>query len=147
MSNAAVTTSDGQPHDISTADGSWHRRCLAFASFVVGLLLGGLIWALSRTATGVAEPWDAAGFYYLCCLFGAGFVSTLVYSRSWLYGTLGVYLGQAAYMTLSSTPGDPQILPALLSVALFGLLPALVGSLTSFGTCKLLRINRRRTKR
>ncbi len=142
MSNAAVTKSDGLQHETSTADSSWHRRFIAFASFVAGVLLGGLIWALSRTVTGVAEPWDAAGFYYFCCLFGAGFVSTLVYSRSWLYGTLGVYLGQAAYMTFSSTPGDPQILPALLSVALFGLLPALTGSLTSFGTCKLLKMNR-----
>lgn len=147
MSNAAIPKFDGLPHEISKADGSMGRRFLPFSSFVIGVLLGGLIWALSMTATGVAEPWDAAGFYYFCCLFGAGFVSTLVYSRSWLYGTLGVYLGQASYMTFNSTPGDPQILPALLSVALFGLLPALLGSLTSFGTCKLVRMRRRRTKR
>ena len=146
MSNAAATSPNVLPRETSTADGAWHRRFLALASFVIGLLLGGLFWPLSRTATGAAEPWDAAGFYYSCCVFGAGFISTLVYSRSWVYGTLGVYLGQVTYLTLSSTPGVPQILSALLSVAIYGLLPALLGSLASFGTCKLLRMNRRRTK-
>ncbi len=146
MPNAAIPKSDGLEHEASTANGYWDRRLLAFASFVVGVFLGGLIWAFSRAATGHAEPWDAAGPYYIGCLFGAGFVSTLVYSRSWLYGTLGVYLGQAAYMTFSSTPGDPKILLALLSVALFGLLPALIGSLIPFVTRKLLNINRRRIK-
>lgn len=147
MSNAAVTKCDALQNKTLTPESSWHRRLAAFASFAVGVLLGGLIWALSRRVTGFEEPWDATGFYYFFCLFGAGGVSTLVYARSWLYGTLGVYLGQVAYMTYNSTPGDPQVLPALLSVAIFGLLPAFTGSLASFFTCKLWRMNCRRTKR
>ncbi len=146
MSNAAIPKSASQHQGTSTAKGFWDYRLQAFASLVVGVFLGGFIWAFSRVATGHAEPWDAAGSYYLVGLFGAGFVSTLVYSRSCVYGTLGVYLGQAAYITFTSTPGDPHILPVFLSLLLFGLLPALVGSMVPFITRKLLKIDRQQTK-
>jgi hypothetical protein len=146
MANASVPNSDSLQHETATSRDLWVRHLFALASVVVGVVLGYLIWGCSRLATGHAEPWDAASHYYVVCLVGAGFLSTLVYPRSCLCGTLGVYLGQAAYMAVNATPGDPIILPALLSVAIFGMVHVFLGSLIPFVAWKLLNRMRSRTK-
>ena len=116
----------------------------AFAGFAVGWS----IWAFSKAVTGAVEPWDASGSYYWWCLAAGGFLCALVCPRCWFLAPLGIYVGQIAYMETiygpSLRPGDPVFLPAFIAVAVFGMLPALVGAVLAFVVYLLVRFGRRR---
>lgn len=71
---------------------------MKYLNTAIGVILGALIWALSPRLTGLREPWDGAFAYYFGSLFLAGLVSALPCPRHWWKGTIGVYLGQYAFM-------------------------------------------------
>jgi hypothetical protein len=141
MSNAATPESDGLHHEVHPRRKQWSRGVRPFVSFFAGGLLGGLIWAFSMSATGHAEPWDAGGSYYVGCLVVAGCVSTLIYPRSLLYGTVGIWLGQIAYTSFVAIPSDAVVMPAFLAVTLFGVIPAFFGGLIAYFAGKILNPN------
>ena len=119
------------------------RLRLSVASVLTGAAAGWCIWLLSRSVTGELEPWDSTGLYYRASLFAAGILSTLIYPRKFWLGPLGVYLGQVAYMETvyrTSLPrGDASILPSMIAVAVFGLIPAIVGALIPYVGWRFLR--------
>jgi|SRR3954447_24444785 hypothetical protein len=59
----------------STATRSYmHRRWIRTPlAFVIAVIAGALIWALSPRVTGADEPWDAEGIYYMGALAVVGF--------------------------------------------------------------------------
>ena len=71
-----------------------------WAAFALALVLGAVIWALSRPITGKVEPWDANSAYYYLALLGAGFVAGLSIPARKRFHYLGAWLGQLLYMIL-----------------------------------------------
>ena len=78
-----------------------------------------------RAAPITGGAWRPADFSVRWCVLVASFLAPL-----------GIYVGQVAYMEIiygpSLRPGDPVFLPAFISVALFGLLPAIAGAVLAF---------------
>lgn len=60
----------------------------------VGFILGVLIWRLSPHFTGVNEPWDSSGPYYLGTLFASGVIAGLFSPRHAMKAPFGIYAGQ-----------------------------------------------------
>lgn len=83
---------------------------------LLGVLLGAAIWWLSPMITGEVEPWDSQGNYYLVALFVAGFTSSLMSPRQFLFAPVGVYVGQFGYALLFLPLGP--LLPLGMAVGL-----------------------------
>ncbi len=122
--------------DLHTADTrmppGWKTYVNLALPFLIGFVVGWCVWAFWLRVIGT-EPWDLHVNFYWWCLFAGGFIGALMSSHLWFLAPVGVYLGQVAYVEViyrsSLPPGDPIVLPSLISVAIFGLLPAVVGSL------------------
>lgn len=122
------------------------RLVFASLSFFVGVILGSLTWAYSVPIGGEVEPWDSLGFYYYGALTTSGFVAAILYPRSWWLGALGVYVGQIVFIELWYLPtlpaADPRIMPSFIAVAIFGMLPVVLGSLVAYIGCKQFSVRR-----
>lgn len=104
--------------------GPWH-----YAVMLLGVLLGFLTWRLSEPLTGVREPWDAPGFYYLIALLLSGMICGLLAPRSWFASCAGILTGQLAASQFGLGMFGP-----LGTVALFVcIIPALVASVAGAG--------------
>jgi hypothetical protein len=66
-------------------------------AFGVAAVLGAAVWALSVPLTGMSEPWDAEGPYYVVALAVAGAIAGGIVPRHPVAQYTGVILGQAAY--------------------------------------------------
>jgi hypothetical protein len=106
------------------------RFLLATTAFAIGAVLGAGVWWASPRLTGEAEPWDLGGAWpYFGVMFAGGlFLALLVPPRFAPAGPLGLCAGQIVYTALFYHPSGPIILPSFLAVAIFGLLPALLGA-------------------
>ena len=48
---------------------------------LAGLACGAIVWALSVPLTGMREPWDSPGYYYIVAVFIAGILATKLKCR------------------------------------------------------------------
>ena len=69
----------------------------AALAFVVSAALGAVVWALSVPVTGMSEPWDAEGPYYVVALAVAGAIAGGIVPKHLVAQYTGAILGQAAY--------------------------------------------------
>jgi hypothetical protein len=106
-------------------------------SLLVSFILGALVWALSPTLSGHAEPWDAGGVYYPVSLLLAGLLSGLIRPQYFWVHYLGVILGQLAFM-LFFGPGGPLIIVGIVLLAVYSLI-ALAGAAAGAGVRRLLK--------
>jgi hypothetical protein len=95
---------------------------LAAAHLGVGSFAGFAIWAI----TAPREAWDINQFYS-ACVFGAGLLASLGRLRGIHWGLVGVYAGQVLGLSLLIPVGGGFVFPAVVSVLLFGMPPAVVG--------------------
>ncbi|MCH5372808.1 MAG: hypothetical protein JJ992_02440 [Planctomycetes bacterium] len=110
---------------------SWSFRdwCRAVLMFGVGLLLGMAIWWTSPMFTGKAEPWDAAGRYYVWALFAAGAASTIFLPKAFWLAPIAVYVGQLLFCLYIYEPEGASLWPLGMVVAVFYGVAALAGAL------------------
>jgi len=106
------------PHPNPRAD-----AVLAAAQLGVGSFAGFAIWAV----TAPREAWDVNQFYS-ACVFGAGLLASLGRLRGIHWGILGVYVGQVLGLRLLVPAEGVVIFPAIISVLLFGVPPAVAGA-------------------
>ncbi len=103
-----------------------------------GTIIGFLIWALSEPITGHLEPWDIdkPEIYYLLVLF-FGLVLGAVFKHGWWCGAIGLFLGQAVYMTvimpLLGHPGGPLAIVGLAFLLVLSCGSMLTGAVGSIG--------------
>ena len=97
---------------------------LAATHFGVGSFGGFGIWAI----TAPLEAWDVNQFYS-ACIFGIGLLASLGRLRGIHWGVLGVYAGQVLGLWLLIPAGGGFVFPAVISVLLFGVPPAVAGAL------------------
>ena len=64
---------------------------------LTGLACGAIVWSLSVPFTGMREPFDSPGYYYITAIFIAGILATLPAPRYWWAAVVGVYLGERIY--------------------------------------------------
>ena len=64
---------------------------------LAGLACGAIVWALSVPLTGMREPWDSPGYYYIVAVFIAGILAALPAPRYWWAAVVGVFLGERIY--------------------------------------------------
>ena len=83
------------------------------AAFLVGMVLGAIIWGASPLLAGAMEPWDAESPYYFISLFVAGGLAGLMFPRHIWVAFMGIVFGQLAYM-LVALPTDPLLLLGVL---------------------------------
>lgn len=84
-------------------------------SFVVGILLGAIIWWVSPYFTGESEAWDAMPFY-LPSLFIAGIIASSPCPRHFWISSLGIYIGQCLYAYLFLPSGPLWVVGLILGV-------------------------------
>ena len=111
---------------------------MTIRGFVLAILLGAIIWALSPSVTGYAEPWDSQSPYYLLSLLMSGLVVGLVGPRRyfWLW-PIGIVVGQVvAILCLSLTQpfgGVSFFFPIGLFALLLASIVSLIGSAIGAG--------------
>ena len=127
---------------IESVQGTGSVGIFAIVRFILGAVFGWMIWWFSPLVTGAIEPWDSYGDYYSFSLFAAGLLSTLFRPRGWYWGPTGVYVGQLAYVWLAYQPSGPAILPAAISVAVFGTVQSIIGGLMGAGIAVAVDIAR-----
>ncbi len=63
---------------------------------LAGLACGAIVWGLSVPLTGMREPFDSPGYYYMA-VFIAGILATLPAPRYWWAAVVGIFLGERIY--------------------------------------------------
>ena len=64
---------------------------------LAGLACGAVVWGLSLPVTGMREPFDAPGPYYVAAMFAAGVLAALPAPRYWWAAVIGIFLGERLY--------------------------------------------------
>jgi hypothetical protein len=98
-----------------------------------GAIGGAIVWWLSVPVTGMREPFDSPGFYYVSATFLAGFAAALPAPSYWWAAPLGVFLGERLY-AFTMLPETRDWLAAGIVIGLVTLtwLPAAFGALVTF---------------
>ena len=100
---------------------------------LAGLACGAGVWALSVPITGMREPFDSPGPYYIVAMFGAGVLAALPAPRYWWAAVVAIVLGEHLYAFV--------MLPETRAWLLFGIimnlviptwLPAFAGALITY---------------
>ena len=104
-------------------------------------MLGAAIWALSPTLVGNAEAWDVFGYYFPGLLAG-GFIAALAGPRYFWAAPIGLWVGQAAYVTFGLTsgliPGGPLWIAGVPTAMIFSALVGGVGAFTALAAVMAL---------
>jgi hypothetical protein len=112
-----------------------------WAALLYGAAVGFLLWALSPTLLGVAEPWDTEHRVYTLAMVGAGLALGLLNPRAPAAAYLGAWLGQVlALIVLPSFDNDWLLLGAISTAV--GSLWFLLGVAVGIGVRSLLRRRR-----
>ena len=97
-------------------------------AFLASFCLGFGVWALSRTVTGQAEPWDATfPFYLITFLIGGGIIS-LITGHHHILCWVGVWIGQVAALLILSGLDRSWIVLGVITTAA-GSIIAVLGSI------------------
>lgn len=95
-------------------------------SFAIAFVCGAAIWYLSPFVTGHAEPWDAAGAFYVVALLVAGAITGWLFPRTIAPILPGIALGQFVYMVLF-LPSGPLWFVGFVALFIYGMF-ALAGA-------------------
>jgi hypothetical protein len=115
---------------------------------ILSTMIGILIWVLSPSFTGEAEPWDSAnGYYPLSLLLSGILIGFLGKGKPWLW-PIGIYLGQLLYCTVkaiffSRGTGVNFFFPIGMIFMLKYCIIAFIGSLVGTGIGKCLAKSRK----
>ena len=93
---------------------------------------GAGVWAMSPFLTGHKEPWDASLPTYLLSMLIGSFILAAICPRLFWVPVVGIYIGQVAYCLVFLYPHGAMIILVFLSVAFFGVPPALVGAIIAY---------------
>ncbi len=105
---------------------------------LAGLACGAIVWGLSVPLTGMREPFDSPGYYYMAAMFIAGILATLPAPRYWWAAVVGIFLGERIYAFV--------MLPETRDWLLFGIymglltliwLPSTLGALVVYAVNRL----------
>ncbi len=64
---------------------------------LAGIACGAIVWGLSVPFTGMREPFDSPGYYYMVAMFIAGILAALPAPRYWWVAVVGIFLGEKIY--------------------------------------------------
>ena len=112
---------------------------------LAGIACGAVVWALSVPITGMKEPWDSPGPYYIVAVFISGILAALPAPRYWWAAVIGIFMGERIYAFV--------MIPNTRLLLLFGIfmgvmtltwVPAAIGALTVY---IVTVVNRRRARR
>jgi hypothetical protein len=97
---------------------------------LAGIACGAIVWGLSVPLTGMREPFDSPGYYYMVAMFAAGIVATLPAPRYWWVAVVGIFLGERIYaiVMLPETRGWVMI-GILMGLLTLTWLPSALGAL------------------
>ena len=105
--------------------------------FLAGLALGAVVWALSVPVTGMREPFDSPGYYYVAATFLAGVLAALPGPRFWWLGVIGIFLGESLYAFAMLPETRPWLLAGIItSLLVLSWLPALLGGLSVYAVSR-----------
>ena len=85
---------------------------LAPTPFVVGAILGWLIWHTSPVVFGKIQPWDGSLIKYASLIIISGYVSAILRPRFHWFGPIGLALGQLVFLHFQ-LPSGLWLLPVL----------------------------------
>jgi hypothetical protein len=98
-------------------------------AFIVGVLCGAAVWALSIPVTGAREPFDSPTMYYPAAMFCAGVVAALPAPGYWWAAVIGIFLGERLYAFAMLPETRPWLLFGIIVNALLPTwLPAALGA-------------------
>ncbi len=113
---------------------------------LAGLACGAGVWALSVPITGMREPFDSPGPYYIVATFVAGVLAALPAPRYWWAAVAGIFLGERLYaFVMLPETRDWLLFGIIMGLAMLTWLPALLGALTTYLVDRFL-IRRRRDR-
>ncbi len=113
---------------------------------LAGLACGAGVWALSVRITGMREPFDSPGPYYIVAIFVAGILAALPAPRYWWAAVVGIFLGEHLYaFVMLPETRDWQLFGIIMGLAILTWLPALLGALTTYLVDRFI-IRRRRDR-
>lgn len=112
---------------------------------LAGLACGAIVWALSVPLTGMREPWDSPGYYYIVAMFIAGILAALPAPRYWWAAVVGVFLGERIYaFVMLPETRYWLLLGFVMGVLMLTWLPTTVGALIVYVVNWWLSRRRRR---
>ena len=101
---------------------------------LAGLACGAVVWGLSVPVTGMREPFDSPGPYYLVAMFIAGILAALPAPRYWWAAVIGIYFGERLYaFVMLPETRDWLLFGIVMNLIMLTWLPATVGALLVYG--------------
>jgi hypothetical protein len=97
---------------------NYNRNNARVAAFLISIVTGISIWALSNSFTGYSEPWDSPSVYYSVSIALFSFVLGLIFPRHSIFITTGMIFGQFGYM-MSLLPNGPLWPVGLLTLIVY----------------------------
>ena len=108
------------------------RRKIGWVA-LAGLACGAGVWALSVPFTGLREPFDSSGAYYVVAIFVAGVVAALPAPRYWWVAVIGIFFGERLYaVVMLPETRDWLLFGIIVNLAILTWLPALFGALGTY---------------
>ena len=105
---------------------------------LAGLACGAAVWGLSVPLTGMREPFDAPGYYYLVAMFLAGVLAALPAPRHWWAAVVGIFLGERLYaFVMLPETRDWLRFGVVVNLIMLSWLPAPAGALSVYGVARL----------
>src|SRR5687768_10762001 len=101
---------------------------IAGGQIATGFMAGAAIWAYSAPN----EAWDVNQLYSILLML-AGLVASFGRPLAFYWGVVGIYLGQVLAIHMFIPAEGVPIMPPLLSVLIFGTVPAAVGAAVGAG--------------
>ena len=100
------------------------KNIMRIIAFLISILAGTLIWALSPRITGHLEPWDSDSIYFSGSIAFFSLCLGVILPRSALPITTGLILGQFGFM-LIALPSGPLWPIGLLTLIIYSVILAL----------------------
>ncbi len=111
---------------------------------LAGLACGAVVWGLSLPLTGMREPFDSPGYYYLIAMFAAGLLAALPSPRYWWAAPIGIFLGERIYAYVMLPETRAWLMFGIgINLLMLSWLPAALGALIVKIVNRLLAGNRR----
>ena len=111
---------------------------------LAGLACGAGVWALSVPITGMREPFDSPGPYYIVAIFLAGVLAALPAPRHWWAAVVAIFVGERLYaFAMLPETRDWLLFGIIMNLVIPTWLPALVGALITYLVDRYLDRRRR----
>jgi hypothetical protein len=101
--------------------------------FLAGLASGAVVWGLSVPLTGMREPFDSPGYYYVIAMIVAGFLAAMPAPRYWWVAVIGIFLGERIYAFVMLPETRHWLMASvILNLLVFSWLWAALGALSAY---------------